>query len=78
MKNLLKESGAWKEEFGTILDNIQSGCKVCKEFPPQTPARPVVALRPASYFNHVLTMDLKEWEKTGNYRYILHLIDAFT
>ena len=77
--NLLKDAGKWKESYRTVLDDIYDSCKTCKLFA-KVPPRPVSALPPATYFGEVLTVDLKEC--TGHlakkYKYILHLIDAFT
>ena len=73
IEQLLKDSNGWKEEYKDILRKIGDGCKVCKQFQ-KTPSRPVVCLRPASYFREVLTVDLKQWGK----RYIMYMIDAFT
>ena len=42
-----------------------------------TPPRPVVSLPAASEFSQVLTLDLKEI-RVQDYKYIFHMIDAFT
>ena len=59
-----------------MLATIHNRCLTCKKFSP-TPPRPVVSLPPASEFQEVLTLDLKE-VKAEQHRYILHMIDAYT
>ncbi|CAG2190172.1 unnamed protein product [Mytilus edulis] len=58
----------------TCVDEITEGCDVCKKYK-KTPARPVVSLPLATYFNEVVAVDLKEWKPNT---YFLHLIDIAT
>ena len=73
---LLKNIKCDDAESRKLVSMIHDKCDTCKIFSP-TPARPVVSLCPASEFQEVLTLDLKE-VKVGPYNYILHMIDAFT
>ena len=66
----------WKEDYKGIIDKIYDKCKVCPQFR-KSPPRPVVSMPVASNFNEVVTLDLKEY-KVKDYRYILHMIDAYT
>ena len=76
MLSLLKKVKCSDKETRKMVATIHENCATCKQFTP-TPPRPVVSLPVASEFGEVLTMDLKE-VKVQNYRYILHMIDAFT
>jgi hypothetical protein len=76
LEALLKKVRADDEDVKEMLKKIYEKCETCKKFS-KTPARPVVSLPPASEFNEVLTMDLKEIN-VGQYKYILHMIDAYT
>ena len=70
---LMKDAGAWKDEFLDDLDDIYAKCELCKVYK-KTPSRPVVALPMASRFNEKVCMDLKKW---GD-QWILHMIDMFS
>ena len=74
--DLLKKTNCLDKEAKELLATIHSRCLTCKKFS-STPPRPVVSLPPASEFQEVLTLDLKE-VKAEKHRYILHMIDAFT
>jgi hypothetical protein len=76
MLGLLKKVKCDDKETKEVVTKIHERCKTCKQFSP-TPPRPVVSLPAASEFGEVLTMDLKE-VKVHRFRYILHMIDAFT
>ena len=71
--SLLKDAGAWREEFGAVISDISEKCDLCKRFA-KTPARPIVALPMASRFNEKVAMDLKQW---GD-KWILHMVDLFS
>ena len=75
-ETLLKKANKWNKNIKTMLETIHEKCKTCKLFT-KVPPRPVVALPPASEFNKVVTMDLKE-VKRGEFKYILHMIDGYT
>lgn len=74
--DLLRKVKCEDTEAKEMLATIHNRCLTCKKFSP-TPPRPVVSLPPASEFQEVLTLDLKE-VKAGEQRYILHMIDAYT
>ena len=74
--DLLRKVNCGDAEAKEMLATIHNRCLTCKKFSP-TPPRPVVSLPPASEFQEVLTLDLKE-VKAEQYRYILHMIDAYT
>ena len=76
MLKLLKSAKWDNEATRQEIRSIYSKCSTCKQFS-KTPPRPIVSLPPASEFNEVLTMDLKE-VNIKSYKYILHMIDAFT
>ena len=76
MISLLKKVKCDDEEAKKTVATIHGRCITCKKFSP-TPPRPVVSLPAPSEFGEVLTKDLKE-VKVQQYRYILHMIDAFT
>ena len=71
--NLLKDSGAWNEEFSQMVEDMYAECEICKVYR-KTPARPAVAMPMASQFNQLVAMDLKKWRG----RHILHLIDMWS
>ena len=76
MLGLLKKVKCEDKETKKVVTKIHERCLTCKRFS-QTPPRPVVSLPAASEFGEVLTMDLKE-VKVHRFRYIFHMIDAFT
>ena len=76
MTSLLKKVHCMDEKTKKMVVTIYDRCITCKQFS-TTPPRPVVSLPAACEFNEVLTMDLKE-VKVRQYKYIFHLIDAFT
>ena len=67
---LLKDAGAWQNDYQAIVSDIYMKCSLCKCYR-KTPARPAVDLPMASQFNQLVSMDLKKWKN----RYILHLVD---
>lgn len=70
---LLKDAGAWKDEFNDDLCEIEQKCELCKVYA-KTPVRPVVALPMARNFNEKVAMDLKQYKG----RWILHMIDMWS
>lgn len=70
---LMRDAGAWSDEFEKDLDAIYSECEICRVYK-RTPDRPSVAMPMASRFNEKVCMDLKKW---GD-KWILHMIDMFT
>ena len=74
--DLLRKVNCEDAEAKEMLATLHNRCLTCKKFSP-TPPRPVVSLPPASEFQEVLTLDLKEVKAEQN-RYILHMIDAYT
>ena len=76
MLGLLKKVKCDDKETRKVVTKIHERCLTCKRFSP-TPPRPVVSLPAACEFDEVLTMDLKE-VKVHRFKYILHMIDAFT
>ena len=76
MVKLLKNVNCDDKMTRRMVEAIQDKCQTCKKFT-TTPPRPVVSLPPASEFNEVLTVDLKD-AKVHNYKFILYMIDAFT
>lgn len=70
---LLKDSGAWKEDYDKDLSEIETNCELCKVYAKNSP-RPVVALPMAKEFNEKVAMDLKQYKG----RWILHMIDMWS
>ena len=70
---LLKDAGAWKEEFYPLIAKVYSQCELCEVYK-KTPLRPSVAMPMAQEFNQIVAMDLKQWNK----RFILHLVDMWS
>lgn len=73
LEALLKDAGAWQEQYETTLTDIESTCELCKMYA-KTPPRPVVALPMAHEFNEKVAMDLKQYEGL----WILHMIDMWS
>lgn len=73
LKALIKDAGAWEDDFARDLETIQERCQVCKQYT-KTPCRPAVALPMAHRFNQKVCMDLKKW----NGKWILHMIDMYS
>ena len=71
--SLLKDAGAWHDDFDEDLIDIERKCDVCKQYA-RTPSRPVVSFPMASRFNEKVAMDLKKWKD----RWILHMIDMWS
>lgn len=69
----MKDAGAWKEDYRSLVSSIQSSCDLCKMYMKTLP-RPVVSMPMATKFNEKVAMDLKQW---GN-RWILHMIDMWS
>ena len=73
LEAIIKDAGAWREDFGSDMNAIYDKCDICKRYA-KTPARPVVSLPLAKRFNEKVAMDLKIW---GD-KYILHMVDMLT
>ena len=73
LESLLKDAQVWKAEYGSVLEEIQSQCEVCKLYK-KTPARPVVSLPMAGRFNDKIALDLKVTKD----RYIMHMVDLYS
>nr|XP_034319149.1 uncharacterized protein LOC109620710 [Crassostrea gigas] len=70
---LLKDAGAWMEEFEKQLLEIEQKCDLCKVYA-KTPPRPIVSMPMAKEFNEKVAMDLKQYKG----RWILHMIDMWS
>ena len=73
---MLKNANCVDSKTKEIISKIHGGCVTCKQFS-KTPPKPIVTLPHACEFNEIMTMDLKE-VRVLHYKYILHMIDAFT
>ena len=70
---LLKDAGAWRDEYEMDLSDIQDKCQLCK-IHAVTPPRPAVSLPMAKQFNEKVAIDLKKYKG----RWILHMIDMWS
>ncbi len=57
---LLRDAGAWRNEYSKLMTEIYNQCQVCKVYK-RTPPKPVVTLLMATKFNQIVTMYLKRW-----------------
>ena len=73
LEAIIKDAGAWRDDFGSDMSAIYDKCDICKRYA-KTPARPVVSLPLAKRFNEKVAMDLKIWHE----KYILHMVDMLT
>ena len=71
---LLKSADQWDRKFSKMIDGIIDGCEGCI-LRRRNPDKPAVALPMAKDFNHILSMDLKQWDAK---HYILYFVDLFT
>ena len=71
---LLKSADQWDRKFSKMIDRIIDGCEGCI-LRRRNPDKPAVALPMAKDFNHILSMDLKQWDSK---HYILYFVDLFT
>ena len=71
---LIKSAEQWDPKFSKMIDKIIDACEGCI-LRKRNPDKPAVALPMAKDFNHILSMDLKQWD---NKCYILYFVDMFT
>ncbi|KAL5019436.1 hypothetical protein ScPMuIL_003481, partial [Solemya velum] len=60
----MKDAGAWKEDYRSLVSSIQSSCDLCKMYMKTLP-RPVVSMPMATKLNEKVAMDLKQWGNSG-------------
>ena len=73
LKALVKNAEHLVDEISHMVGNIYAECETCKRYK-KTPPTPVESLPPATRFNKVIAMVLKNFGDV----YFLHFIDLFT
>lgn len=75
LKMLLTDAGVKDEELFQIIDEVVRDCESCIKYKKGSP-RPVVGFSMGYNFNQTVAMDLKEYTKSSNKLWFLHMIDT--
>ena len=75
LEKVIRSAGKYNDEVKNNLEKLKE-CEGCKLEEDNRP-KPKVALQKAVRVNQLVALDLKEW-KTGDFEYILYMVDVFS